>query len=80
MRVFLDANILFSASLAHSRLAELVDFLMCTSECLFSAYSFDEARRNLLNKFPDRLPVLDELTRSMIKVPDSRGRLQGDAT
>ncbi len=63
MRVFFDANILFSA--AHRaensvrvffRLAELD-----ACELIASAFAVDEARRNIARKHPARLADLDAL-------------------
>jgi uncharacterized protein len=73
MRVFLDANILFSASLDASRLAEFIELLQFHAECLYSAYAFDEAKRNLNHKFPSRVPALEKMIRSMTQVPDAQG-------
>jgi predicted nucleic acid-binding protein len=73
MRVFLDANILFSASLPSSRLAEFIELLECHGECLYSAYAFDEAKRNLDQKFPARVQALETLIRAMTQVPDVHG-------
>lgn len=67
MRVFLDANILFSA--AHRaensvrvffRLGELG-----TCELIASAFAVDEARRNVARKHPARLPDLETLLASV---------------
>lgn len=61
MRVFLDANILFSASLAHSRMRSFLDVVFQHGECLTSDYAIEEARRNLELKFPPSLPLLYSL-------------------
>lgn len=73
MRVFLDANTLFSASLPKSRLAEFLELLEFHGDCLYSAYAFDEAKRNLVNKFPAQVSKLEKLTRRMTQVPDTQG-------
>ncbi|RYD36720.1 MAG: DNA-binding protein [Verrucomicrobiaceae bacterium] len=73
MRVFLDANTLFSASLPNSRLAEFIELLGFYGECLYSAYAFEEARRNLAGKFPARVPTLEKMIQRMIQVPDAQG-------
>ena len=63
MRLFLDANILFSAAYrAHSApamLFELADAGYC--ELLTSAFALEEARRNLAAKSPERLEQLERL-------------------
>jgi len=63
MRVFLDANILFSASLRGSRLRDLLGILFARAHCLTNAYAVEEARRNLELKAPDGLPRLETLVR-----------------
>jgi predicted nucleic acid-binding protein len=61
MRVFLDANILFSAAQSHSRMKALVDVLFEQADCLTNEYAAEEARRNLGAKFPDGVKVLERL-------------------
>jgi predicted nucleic acid-binding protein len=63
MRIFLDANILFSAALPESRMRAFLDALSRTSDFLTNAYAIEEARRNLQLKFPDSLKTLERLTR-----------------
>lgn len=63
MRVFLDANVIFSA--AHREtgsvriLFDLADAGLC--ELVSSAYAVAEARRNVANKHPGRLADLEAL-------------------
>ena len=47
MRVFLDANTLFSACLPNSRLGVFVRFLKLKGECPYSYYAMSEALKNL---------------------------------
>lgn len=58
MRVFLDANVLFTA--AHNPRGKAALVITLGSEGLFqlatSSYAREEARRNLERKVPDRLP------------------------
>lgn len=63
MRIFLDANILFSASLPRSRMRAFLEVLLKESECLTNDYALEEARRNLAAKFPDRLKTLERVGR-----------------
>lgn len=59
MRIFLDANILFSAARADGALRQLL--ALCEEgghELWADAYVFEEARRNLAAKTPAGLPVL----------------------
>ena len=61
MRIFLDANILFSAAQAHSRMRAFLDVLLDQADCLTNEYAVEEARRNLAVKFPDGLKELGRL-------------------
>jgi predicted nucleic acid-binding protein len=63
MRIFLDANILFSAALPESRMRAFLDALSRKSDFLTNAYAIEEARRNLQLKFPGSLKTLERLTR-----------------
>ena len=63
MRIFLDANILFSGALPHSRMRAFLDFLCQEFECVTNAYAAEEARRNLELKFPTAVRHLDPLVR-----------------
>ena len=65
MRIFLDANVLFSASL-RERSRQYAFFALARSgHCRLtsSAYALEEARRNVARKAASRLTVLDVLTR-----------------
>jgi uncharacterized protein len=62
MRVFLDANILFSAAKPKSRIRALVAVLSQHGECITNAYAVEEARRNLALKEPALVAELDLLT------------------
>lgn len=62
MRVFLDANILFSAAKSDGAVRSLVRLLVERGhECHADAYVVEEARRNLAAKGPQALAVLDAL-------------------
>ena len=63
MRIFPDANILFSAAQPHSRMRALLEVLIDRAECLTNAYAAEEARRNLATKFPAGLQPLEETCR-----------------
>ncbi len=80
MRCFLDANIIFSASLPHSRVATLVGLLFSQGECVTSNYALREASKNLRRKAPDqighflllrrKLGISDKLTPTSVSLPD----------
>ncbi|MGH8610460.1 MAG: PIN domain-containing protein [Gammaproteobacteria bacterium] len=62
MRIFLDANILFSAAKSDGAVRKLLTLLVKAGhECWADGYVAEEARRNLAAKAPDGLPVLGEL-------------------
>lgn len=62
MRVFLDANILFSAAKSDGAVRALLRLLVARGhECVADAYVVAEARRNLAAKGPEALQVLDAL-------------------
>lgn len=63
MRIFLDANILFSASQPQSRMGLFLDALRDRADCLTNDYAVEEARRNLAAKFPDGLKSLERLVK-----------------
>lgn len=62
MRVFLDANILFSAAKSDGAIRELLRLLdQSGHECCADSYVIEEARRNLGAKAPDRISALEKL-------------------
>lgn len=64
MRVFLDANILFSAARSAGAVRALLEELQRLGhECCADAYVVEEARRNLAAKAPDAGAALDRLLR-----------------
>lgn len=70
MRVFLDANILFSAAKSDGAVRALVRLLLDRGhECWVDAYVVAEARRNLVDKGPQAVQVLDELVGQLRTVP-----------
>ena len=64
MRIFLDANILFSAAKTDGAIRRLLALVAeAGHECHADTYVVEEARRNLALKAPDGLPDLDRLVR-----------------
>ena len=62
MRVFLDANILFSAAKSNGAIRHLLVRLVSDGhECVADTYVLAEARRNLLTKESAAMSALDEL-------------------
>lgn len=68
MRLFLDANILFSAGYKNGAPAALlIDLALAAGiPVMTSRYAADEARRNVEAKAPARLPALD---RHLAQIP-----------
>lgn len=61
MRLFLDANILFSAARAEGAVRALLSLLQDAGHaCCVDAYVLEEARRNLLAKSPSGLIWLED--------------------
>lgn len=75
MRLFLDANILFTAAHNPKGKAALVIELGQAGlwQLVTSAYALEEARRNLALKFPDGLVRLDALAQGLRMSPDAAG-------
>jgi predicted nucleic acid-binding protein len=69
VRIFLDANILFSGALPQSRMRAFLDFLCRECECITNVYAVEEARRNLERKFPAALRHLDPLVKKCELIP-----------
>ena len=62
MRVFLDANTVFSAAKSDGAIRFLLDFLITRGhECWIDDYILEEARRNLAAKFPASMHRLGAL-------------------
>lgn len=69
MRVFLDANVLFSASNRDSAFAELIEWLRVSHTAVTSNLAIEEARRNLALKRAAWLPSFEQLLRGVELVP-----------
>jgi len=70
MRVFLDANVIFSASNVGSNLARLIDFVLADHTLVTSDFALEEARRNVELKRPAWSEGLVSLV-PRIEVPSS---------
>ena len=70
MRVFLDANILFSAAQSDGAVRELLRLLLDGGhECWVDDYVVIEARRNLTAKEPDALSAFEALLKRLRSSP-----------
>ena len=67
MRVFLDANVVFSAAYMESGSPRALFEVARAGGCVLmsSAFALEEARRNLLAKRPDRVVALDRLVHGL---------------
>ncbi len=64
-KMFLDANVLFSAAyMEGSRLLEL--FSLPDTALVTSAFAYEEAHRNLTLHRPEALPRLDDLSEKLV--------------
>lgn len=65
-RVFLDANVLFSAAITpNGRTRAIFELSDDHITLLATEYAIEEAARNLERKFPARIPGLEELLESI---------------
>ncbi len=69
MKVFLDANILFSASIPKSLLAGFLSGLERHATLITNAYAKAEAERNIAAKAPKRLAAYHEFAEKLQVVP-----------
>jgi predicted nucleic acid-binding protein len=70
MRVFLDANILFSTAKSSAAIRQLIDQIQIRGhECVADEYVIAEVRRNLEQKFPVALPDFEKLVRAISCLP-----------
>ncbi len=66
MRVFLDANILFSAAKSDGAVRQLLALVERSGhQCCVNAYVVEEARRNLALKAPEQIPAPEQLLSRM---------------
>ncbi|MEA3277003.1 MAG: DNA-binding protein [Pseudomonadota bacterium] len=74
-RLFLDANVLFTATHNPKGKAALVIELASSGywDVITSAYAVEEARRNLLRKFPRHLHAFEALLVPIRVTPSPRG-------
>jgi len=77
MRIFLDANVLFSAAKSDGAVHHLLTLLEKSGhECCVDGYVIEEARRNQVAKAPDRVVALERLLPRM----KTAGAQRGDTT
>jgi predicted nucleic acid-binding protein len=72
MRIFLDANVLFSAAKSEGAVRRIIEMALDAGhECVVDAYVLEEARRNLVAKAPGGVDSLKALLRRLKNVPVS---------
>ena len=70
MRIFLDANVLFSAAKSDGAIRQLLAILAKQGRTLCAdGYVIEEARRNLTTKFPASASYLDDLMARVELIP-----------
>jgi predicted nucleic acid-binding protein len=70
MRVFLDANILFSAAKTRGAIRQLLDLLLEAGHILVAdPYVIAEAERNIRSRYPESLPDLQGLLMAVGRQP-----------
>ena len=76
IRLFLDANVLFTAAHNPSGKAALIIGLGSQGywKVLTCSYAIEEARRNIAIKFPDYLERFESLMAEVAKVPSKSGQ------
>jgi predicted nucleic acid-binding protein len=81
MRVFLDANILFSAAYVDDSSASRLFGLQAVGVCrlLTSAYALDEARRNIAAKRPKQSAALESFVGHLTLTPEPSPDLTAEA-
>ena len=81
MRIFLDANVLFSAAKSDGAVRQLLQMLaQAGHECWVDGYVLEEARRNLAAKAPDAVGVLDKLHARLHVAPVHASQEELEAT
>ena len=78
MRVFLDANVLFSASNAGSHIAGLIAWLTERETAISSDLALGEARKNLVLKRAAWLPAFEDVIAGLEIVPSALFELPVD--
>lgn len=73
MRIFLDANIIFSAAKSDGAIRELLRRLKAGDHKLIAdAYVAEEARRNIVAKYPEAKPMLEQILGDLVDMHQIR--------
>ncbi len=78
MRLFLDANVLFTAAYSPDGRSSALFLLAARGHCdpISSRHAIDEAERNIARKAPAREEALGELLQVVRRVPEADPRLR----
>ncbi len=71
MKIFLDANVLFSASNAGSNIHAFIHLISDAHELVTSDYAYEEARRNIYAKRKAWVPTFEVITKSITQLPSA---------
>lgn len=71
MKIFLDANVLFSASNAGSNIHQFITLLTQSHQLVTSDYAHEEARRNIQAKRAAWYATFEMLTASILQLPSA---------
>ena len=71
MKIFLDANVIFSASNASSNMHAFITLISETHELVTSDYAYEEARRNIQAKREAWFTTFKNITKSMPQLPSA---------
>ncbi|HOD99383.1 MAG TPA: PIN domain-containing protein [Syntrophales bacterium] len=76
MKLFLDANIIFTAAYSAEGISRGLFRLATAGKCLLctSAFAHEEAARNIQKKAPDKLPELTRLMPQVAILPEPHPR------
>ncbi|MCA9303426.1 MAG: PIN domain-containing protein [Phycisphaerales bacterium] len=80
VRVFLDANVLFSASNPGSNIERLIQLLTEHGQAVSSDFAIEEARRNITVKRPDWIDGFNTLVQRIETAPSTRFKLPVELT
>jgi uncharacterized protein len=78
MRIFLDANVLFSASNPGSNIERLLRLIIKRATAITSDLALEEARRNIVAKRPQWLESFEKITAELEEVGSISFRLPVD--
>ncbi len=65
MKIFLDANILFSGSDSNSRIYKLLRIIQKYGDCVTNSYAIEEARRNIERKKYGSIEGLESILKNI---------------